>query len=273
MTARLATPDRLVAIVTGSGSGVGREIALSLVKAGYAVAAIDIDAVSLAKLPNQQSAPLIGFACDVSDAGAVAATHARVCEQLGPPRLLINAAGIAAGGALTSSMASLARASMQVNYLGTVQWVEAVLPDMLAHGTGTIVNIASLAALVPCHGMGVYAASKAAVAMYTEVLSLEVARRGIRVVCVCPPAVNTPLLVRLLDQGAMPTAIRRFMKPLEPAAVAAAVMRAIKSRRTVVVLGTAARVLWQVNRWAPHVTQLFSSRYLVLPPQPIEKHK
>jgi short-subunit dehydrogenase len=256
---------RRIAVVTGAASGIGREIALRLADAGYTVAAVDIDTAALTTLCASRPPSLRPFTCDVACGESVSAVHARVREQIGPVGFLINAAGIAAGGPVTASVASLARTAMNVNYLGTVQWVEAVLPGMLAEQRGTIVNIASLAALVPCPGMGVYAASKAAVAMYSEILSSEVRPRGVRVVCICPPAVDTPLLSHLVDQGAVPAGIRRFMKPLQPAEVAAAVVRAMRSRKTVVVLGAAARTVWRVSRWAPHLTQAFCSRYLTQP--------
>jgi short-subunit dehydrogenase len=112
---------------------------------------------------------------------------------------------------------------MDVNYHGTVNTSLAVLPGMLARGRGDLVNFASVAGWIPNLHFGAYSASKFAVVAFTEVLYHENRRRGVRILCVCPGKVDTPLLQqakshpRMLSVGAAPIQPGRVIDGIERA--------------------------------------------------------
>ena len=130
------------------------------------------------------------------DAGAraVEAVVARVTDEVGAPERLVNAAAIAPTGPLLSQPMDEVRRLVEVNYLGLVAMTKAVVPAMVSRGRGQVVQFASLAGWLPAPHFGAYAATKFAVVAFTETLAHEVAGTGVRVLCVCPPIVETPLL-------------------------------------------------------------------------------
>jgi NADP-dependent 3-hydroxy acid dehydrogenase YdfG len=252
-----------VAVVTGAASGIGREVCLGLLQAGWHVAAIDIDNVRLADLDRQGAGALMPCHCDVRSESDVAKSFNTIIDRWKGVQLLVNSAGIAVGGSLTAGMAPDAKAAMNTNYFGTLHCVEAVLPAMMRAHEGTIVNIASLAGLIPCPGMGAYAASKAAVVAYSEVLAVEAARFGLRVRCVCPAAVDTPFLEALVRSNGISAAVLRVLPPRTPAEIAQCILRAADGPRHLVTPGWSTAALWYLRRLSPAFTRRVLARYFV----------
>jgi 3-oxoacyl-[acyl-carrier protein] reductase len=166
-----------VAIVTGASSGIGRATAARLETQGVAVAGFDA----------QADDPV-----DVSDAGAVARAVERVHDQLGPVDIVVNAAGIAAGGPLGSDdyVESWER-SLAVNLTGAMHTVRACLDDLLRSDAGRIVNVASTEALAAGRFSGPYTVSKHGLLGFTRSLAVELGRQGVTANCVCPGATLT----------------------------------------------------------------------------------
>jgi NAD(P)-dependent dehydrogenase (short-subunit alcohol dehydrogenase family) len=189
----------------------------------------------------------------VSDAGAVSRAAEAIVSQLGEVDRLVNVAGICVPGRTDEASASDFRRVMEVNYLGTVHWVKAVLPAMRARRSGEIVTFASIAGWMPTPSLSAYCASKFAVVGFTECLAEEVAGEGVRVLCVCPPAVNTPLLSIMLEGGAIPQRATRFVKPLSPEAVIDAMEEALASERVFLFPGPGTTAMWQARRFAPRL--------------------
>jgi NAD(P)-dependent dehydrogenase (short-subunit alcohol dehydrogenase family) len=184
-----------VALVTGAGSGLGRQLARDLAQEGAALAAIDLRPEPLvalaAELPGK---PVAWAVADVTDREALARAVAQTVQQLGPVDLLIANAGI---GRLTSALdfrAEDIEAQVRVNLVGVANSVEAVLPSMLERRQGQLVVISSLASYRGLPQMLGYCASKAGVRNLFDGLRLELGPLGIVVTTICPGWIRTPLL-------------------------------------------------------------------------------
>ena len=209
---RGCTGDRMkTALVTGAASGMGRMTAQRLAAAGYRVAAVDLNEAGLAET-SHRSPNMNTYTCDVSDPAAVGAVVDKVRAELGPIEHLVHAAALCrVGSALTHDVSEMRRV-MEVNYLGTINLCQAVIPAMKVAGSGTVVLFASLAGWLPSPGLGAYSASKFAVVGYTDVLS----RNSPGPVCgcsVCPPHVETPLLDGIRETDAAVVAGQSGMSP------------------------------------------------------------
>lgn len=184
------------AFVTGASSGLGRGLAVRLARAGWNVGLAARRAGELevtASSVRAHGADAAVLPCDVADREAVRAAVARCTERLGPVDLLVANAGVGAttrAGTLDGQ--EVARV-IQVNFLGTVYAVEAVLPAMLARGRGQIAGVSSLAAFRGLPGRAAYSASKAAQVNFLESLRNEVRRSGVLVTVITPGFVDTAL--------------------------------------------------------------------------------
>lgn len=198
------TPGRYVgrvALVTGSGSGIGRATARRLAAEGAAVACLDVATDAIAAVVaeiNVEAAEAGGRAialrCDVTDEDNVGAVVAEATEQLGAITNLCNIAGI--GGFAHTPEQSLSGWDkiIAVNLTGTFLMCRAVLPGMLEHGSGAIVNTVSTAGVIGQPYSAAYCASKGGVKMLTKALAVEYMARGIRVNGVAPGGVDTPII-------------------------------------------------------------------------------
>ena len=183
-----------VALVTGAGSGLGRATALGLARERAKLLLFDRSAAGLAE--TAAGCPgAITVVGDAASAAEVAAAAAQAAEELGPVRLLVTAAGML-GPAVP--LAQVGEADWDrlfaVNVKGTWLAMRAVLPQMQAAGGGAIVAFASTAGLAGSATLPAYSASKGAVVMLTRSLALSHAAEGIRVNCVCPGSIETPML-------------------------------------------------------------------------------
>lgn len=166
-----------VAIVTGGASGIGRATAERLREQGVAVAVLD------------RAGP---DPVDVTDTDAVDAAVAAAREELGPIDILVNAAGIAAGGTLQDpDFLERWEQTLAVNLTGSMHLVRACIGDLLASEAGRIVNVASTEGLGASRVGSPYTASKHGVVGLTRSLAVEYGRRGITANCVCPGATLT----------------------------------------------------------------------------------
>lgn len=196
------------AIVTGGASGLGAATARALAAAGAKVGVLDMNE----ELAHAVATELGGAAaaCDVSDAASTEAAFAAVREALGPARILIACAGIAAGAKLVGKdgaptpLDKLTRA-IRINLIGTINTMRLAAADLVAleplddGERGTIVTTASIAGFEGQVGQGDYSASKGGVAAMTLTFARELARDGIRVNCISPGLMDTPMMAGLPD--------------------------------------------------------------------------
>jgi NAD(P)-dependent dehydrogenase (short-subunit alcohol dehydrogenase family) len=209
-----------VVFVTGGGSGMGRLAAQRMADAGAQVAAVDINEAGLAETAQGREG-VHTWRLDVSDNQAVLATVKEVEDRLGPIDRVYNAAAIMPTGLLMEQDTETIVRIMEVDYNGVVHVAKAVLPGMLERGRGDLINFASIAGWGPTLHFGAYNAAKFAVVAFSEVLHHENRGRGVRIIAVCPPPVDTPLL----DQATSKPKVLELGKPIEPGVVLDAIER------------------------------------------------
>ena len=187
--------------MTGAGRGIGRSIALALGGEGVRLALLartegEIGAVrdELARRPGHGA--VIAVRCDVTDAAAVSEAIAGAEKGVGPPDILINAAGDAISAPLVKTDEALWNHILSVNLTGTFRMIRQVAPGMIERKGGRIVNIASVAGLTGAAYIAAYSAAKHGVVGLTRALSQELAKHGITVNAVCPGYVATSLTER-----------------------------------------------------------------------------
>ncbi len=184
-------------IITGGASGIGRCLATQLVGQGASVAVLDLAipeglAGELAARRPEGSATVVARPVDVCDADALAAAVAWAVEQIGPPDLVINSAGISRNDLFAESRQADFERTVQVNLFGSRNLAAAALPH-LRRGS-RLALIASLAGITGGYTYAAYASSKAAVIGLAKVLRLELAPQGIGVSVICPPEIMTPMV-------------------------------------------------------------------------------
>ena len=187
-----------LAVVTGASRGIGRALTQRLTAEGQRVAAIARSATDLDNVAAATGA--IPFALDVSDPAGVDDVFARILAELGVPDLLVNNAAISGGSGLTWELPEHDWWRVfEINVRGTYLCTRAVLPAMMARGSGRIVNVSSGAATYPV-GLdndgqltSAYMASKAAVNRFTEAVAGECFSAGVRVFGLSPGMVKTDM--------------------------------------------------------------------------------
>jgi NAD(P)-dependent dehydrogenase (short-subunit alcohol dehydrogenase family) len=192
--------DARVAVVTGGGSGIGRATSARLARDGFTVAVLDVQP------PGNGGGAALALRCDVTDEADVTAAMATVTDRLGGIDVLVNNAGITGSQEATrcheTPVAEWDRVHA-VNVRGPFLCSRAVLPSMIARGSGHIITIASVAGLVAFPGRSAYTASKGAALMLTRSIAVDYAADGIRANAVCPGMVYTPMTSWRLDQPAL----------------------------------------------------------------------
>lgn len=234
-----------VALVTGSGRGLGRMIAETLLNGGAAIALHDIneeapaafgESASLTALAQELSsrggAKVMAVTGDITKEDDIAAMVKKIEATLGPISILVNCAGgdIAAKGgkpnpndALNISLED-AHAVMNRNYFGTMLMCRAVVPGMMARQKGTVINFGSLNGHIGVSPEVVYGCAKAAIIHYTRCLALEMRPHGVRVNAVSPGPTTTArfLATRQTDPNMMEgVSLERYAKPSEIAGAVA----------------------------------------------------
>jgi glucose 1-dehydrogenase len=219
----LGLAGRVVA-VTGAGSGIGASVAQSLAAVGARVALLDRNAeavASLAQALRRAGADAVAIACDVADEAAVNAAAQQVARDLGPCTGLVNNAGFLRAGPLDEVALADWNAVLAVNLTGYLLVARAFAPGMRAAGGGSVVHVASIAALHPQTRSGAYSASKAGVLLLSRQMAAEWGPQGIRSNAICPGMIRTPLSEKFYEQPgfearrAAVTASRRIGEPVD----------------------------------------------------------
>ena len=184
-----------VFVVTGGGNGMGREVALQLIKRGARVAAVDLSEDGLAetvKLAGAAEGKLTTHALNVADRDAVLALPDAVVKAHGQVDGLFNVAGIIQPFVKINELGfDVIERVMNVNFWGVVNMSKAFLPHLLARPESGLLNVSSMGGFLPVPGQAAYGASKAAVKLFTEALFAESQGTSLSVSVVFPGGVST----------------------------------------------------------------------------------
>ncbi len=233
-----------VALVTGASSGIGTEVALSLLQRGYTVYGAARRAERMKGLEDRGGRPL---PLDLTDERSIVACAAAVLEREGRLDVLVNSAGYGSYGAIEEVPLAEARRQFEVNLFGLARLTQLVLPVMRRQESGHVVNVSSIGGKVFTPLGGWYHATKHALEGWSDVLRLEVAPFGVRVIIVEPGAIATEWggiardsLLAVSGQGPYQEPARAFARMIGPGSrfagspprlVADTVLRAITARR------------------------------------------
>ncbi len=237
-----AFTDKVV-LITGAGSGIGRQLALDLAAEGATIAAVDLRPDGLKSLADALAGkPFASEVADVTDRASLIAAVGRLEQQLGPTDILIANAGIGIETGVAPFRAADFEAQIRVNLIGVANSVEAVLPGMQERRVGHIVGLSSLASYRGLPKMLGYCASKAGVSSLLEGLRVELRGYGIVVTTICPGWIRTPLTTNIdIPQPHM----------MELPYAARVIVESIRRRRPYIAFPAAAA--WQVRvlKWLP----------------------
>lgn len=247
-------------VITGGSSGIGEALAIALAAEGSRLTLLARGADRLTSVAGPIGAT--GVPCDVSDRDAVTEVLATAAEERGPVDVLVCSAGITLPGRFLEAEDQTFRDMIDVDYYGTLWPVRAVAPSMAERRTGSIIGVASAAALVGVYGYAAYGAAKFAVRGLFETLRTELAPHGVHVGCVFPPDVDTPMLAaENLVKPAETRAIAGSIKPISADQVARAVIRGVEKRQPEIYADAQTRALARTVALAPGVYRtLFDQR-------------
>ncbi len=219
------------AMVAGGGSGIGQATAIALAREGANVAVADIAVKNAEKVRDQIKAigrEAIACPIDLTKRAEVERVVEGIVSEFGQIDILVNCAGWDRLEPFIKSEEETWERILAINFKSVLNTAKAVLPHMISHGSGKIINIASDAGRAGSSWEAVYSGAKGATIAFSKSLAREVARYKINVNVVCPGLTNTPLLQairsqspdteKLIDAITKATPLRRVAKPEEIAA-------------------------------------------------------
>ena len=190
-----------VVIITGAGSGIGKETAQRMIDNGAKVALWDYNQNTLEKIQAKLGSNAIAVNVDVSDEQSVKKAANKVREKLGSPSILVNCAGVAGINAtIENTEPDEWRRVININLTGTFLCCREIMSDMVKNKYGRIVNIASVAGKEGNPNAAHYSASKSGVITFTRSLGKELAETGILVNCITPAVIETEMLSQVSDE-------------------------------------------------------------------------
>ncbi len=245
-----------VIVVTGGGSGMGRELVLHLLKKDAKVITIDINQAGLQEtvmLAGDKKDSLKTFVVDITSKTAVEEFFAKAIAQFGFVDGIINNAGIIQPFVKINALGYDAiERVMNVNFYGTLYITKTFLPHLLTRPEAHIMNISSMGGFLPVPGQSIYGASKAAVKLLTEALHSELANTNVKVTVVFPGAVNTNITKNSgLNIPAQLNTEQKPMKTLSAAKAAEIMINGMESNSYRVLVGKDAKFMDAIYRLNP----------------------
>ncbi len=195
-----------VAIVTGAGSGQGAEHVRAMTDLGAKVVATDVNGAAVeavvAGIEREGTGRAVAMTHDVACSDAWAKVIEAAAAAFGPVTVLVNNAGVLTHDPFETVRLEQWQRIMNVNAWSVFAGIQAVVPGMRAAGGGSIINISSTSALSATGGFSAYTASKGAINAMTRAAAVELASANIRVNCICPGIIRTPMVEAVLSTEA-----------------------------------------------------------------------
>jgi short-subunit dehydrogenase len=257
--------DKVIAL-TGAGNGIGRELALELLRRGASVAACDIDRAGLIRtgeLAAVGADRFFALPLDLTDRAAVDGLPQAVVKTFGSVDGLINCAGIIQPFSFLADLdANAIDRVFAVNWLGTLHLTRAFLPHLLERPEAHVANVASMGGVLPIPGQAVYGASKAAVKLMTEALYAELLHTNVHVTVVLPGAVATEIAGNSgVHLSGTPEEEKRRRQVLTANLAAQIILDGIEADRFRVLVDKHARIMDALYRISPRLaTRLIASQ-------------
>jgi NAD(P)-dependent dehydrogenase (short-subunit alcohol dehydrogenase family) len=232
-----------VALITGAGSGIGRQMAHTLAADGWSIAAIDLHEAPLASLATELSGKPVAWAtADVTDRAGLDKAASQVQERLGSADLLIASAGVGFETSALDYRAADVETIIRVNLIGVSNSIGTVLPGMIERQRGHIVALSSQASYRGLPRMAGYCASKAGLNALLESIRVEVEPLGIAVTAICPGWIRTPMTADIdLDPKLL----------MEVDEAARRIHAAIRRRQPFLAFPRSGALILSVLRWLP----------------------
>lgn len=251
-----------LALVTGGSSGIGFALAKKLVLEGSDVCLLarDFDKLQKAKqtlsdLSVRKDQHIHILSADVTHHESLAHTLSEWTSEFGIPDLLINSAGVVYPGYFQELEVETFHWQMEINYFGTLHVLKCIIPGMIQRGSGTVVNISSLAGFIGIFGYSGYGASKYAVRGLSDVLRAEMKPLGIQVSIVFPPDTETPQLEFDNEHKPIETKILASNSSVLTAnQVASAILKGIRKGRYVIIPGLEGKFIYFLIRLFGNLT-------------------
>jgi uncharacterized protein len=252
-----------VIVITGGSSGIGKETAFAAAKEGAIPVLCARSSEKLAQIVKELKKvqpKSTYFKLDVSSPDEPFFVLQEIIEQFGKVDVLINNAGFGIFDAFLSAQLTDFEQMMEVNYFGLVRCTKAVLPHMLKRRTGFILNVASVAGIIPTAKSSGYTATKHAVIGFTGSLRQELRGSGVHISALCPGPIDTPFFDLADKSGIYVQKVKKFM--LKPEQVANEMIQMIEKQKTDVVIPKYMGFGGKLYRLFPHWAESILAKFI-----------
>jgi 3-dehydrosphinganine reductase len=243
--------DKL-ALITGGSSGIGLALAKELARQGMRTVILsrraDALAAAQAEIQPLSKHDVLTLAADVSDWQQIEPTLSAFQKEIGVPDLLVNSAGVVRPGLFEELSVDLFDWMISINLMGPIHTCKALVPGMLARGSGHIVNVSSVAGFIGTYGYTAYGASKFGLRGFSDALRSELRSRGIQVSVVFPPDTDTPQLAG--EDPYKPAVTRQLAASAQVQSaekVAEVIRKGIQKGRHLIIPGFDTKALYLIN--------------------------